>query len=461
MIYPKKWIEQRKQFTSEELISKAVEVAKWIENYGHKEEDREVWEVVPGEEQEKNALLLSDTGLYGGAAGISLFFLRLYLATKEERWLEHAKAGINYSIFSYKGEADFETNTDFLKGAAIGYLNGPAGSAYVASRLYEVVGEEKYKEFAIRVTKDLIHSANEEEGTLYWYGTYGIIGEGSLILYLLDAYDTYGDEEFLKAARKAGRYILNRKEKAPNGGYRWYAMDTKLFPTIQKPGGYFPGFEYGAAGSGYILSLLYEYTEDLDFLETSKGAAEYITSLAVTSEDGKAALIPYNDTYLTDLFYLGVCQGPIGTSRLFYKLYEITKEESYKDFVLKLTNGILAAGAPAKHSPGYWRTNCYCCGAAGMLEHFVNVHKLTGDGIYLQAAHEAAETLIGESTYDFEKKITNWYTSWNRHEPWISKAYTGLYHGSAGCASSLIALAQYLKEESYTPYLEDPYKDLY
>ena len=31
MIYPKKWIEQRKQFTSEELISKAIEVAKWIE----------------------------------------------------------------------------------------------------------------------------------------------------------------------------------------------------------------------------------------------------------------------------------------------------------------------------------------------------------------------------------------------------------------------------------------------
>ena len=84
MIYPKKWIEQRKQFTSEELIGKAIEVAKWIENYGHKEEDREVWEVVPGEEQEKNALLLSDTGLYGGAAGISLFFLRLYLATKRK-----------------------------------------------------------------------------------------------------------------------------------------------------------------------------------------------------------------------------------------------------------------------------------------------------------------------------------------------------------------------------------------
>ena len=194
--------------------------------------------------------------------------------------------------------------------------------------------------------------------------------------------------------------------------------------------------------------------------EIAKKAAQYIQNIADYSEDGEAALVKYNDTYLTDLYYLGVCQGPIGTSRLFYKLYRITGDESYKDFVIKLTNGLLAAGAPTKHSDGYWRTNCYCCGAAGMLEHFLHVHKLTGNSVYLDAAYEAAEAIIGESTY--QHKVRNWYTSWNRHEPDRSEAYVGLYHGSGGCAASLLALAQYIEDKTYLPgYLEDPYQDLY
>ena len=95
-----------------------------------------------------------------------------------------------------------------------------------------------------------------------------------------------------------------------------------------------------------------------------------------------------------------------------------------------------------------------------MLEHFLHMHRFTGDDRYLQAAYDAAEASIGESTYD--KKIRKWYTSWNRHEPDRSVAYIGLYHGSGGCASALLAFRQYLEGgEVLPPYLEDPYKDLY
>ncbi len=447
--------------TSERLIEKSIETAEWIEQYAHEEGDTKYWDVLPGQEQE-GAFLLKPTGIYGGAPGVAFFFLRLYRATGEKKYLENAKAGVNYAISRYRGTEDFLSDSDFLPGAEIGFLNGPAGGAFVASRLYEITKEEKFKDYAIRVTEDLITAAHDEDGKLFWYGQYGIIGEGSLILYLVDAYDTYGDRRYLDAAHKGAKYIVSQREEAPVGGYRWYAMDTEKFPTIGKAGGYFPGFEYGAAGSGYILSVVYEYTKDEELLETAKGAATYIQNVAVYSEDQESALVPYNDTYLKGLFYLGVCQGPVGTSRLFYKLYEITIDESYKKFILQLTRGILATGAPAKHSEGYWRTNCYCCGAAGMLEHFINIHKLTGQDEFLQAAKDAAETLIGESTYDFLKKYTNWYTQWNRHEPWKSEAYTGLYHGSAGCAASLLSLAQYLKGEDPGPsYLEDAYKNLF
>ncbi len=62
---------------------------------------------------------------------------------------------------------------------------------------------------------------------------------------------------------------------------------------------------------------------------------------------------------------------------------------------------------------------------AAMLEHFINVHKLTGENKYLDAAYEAAETLIGESTV--KGKLRNWYTAWNRHEPETSDPYQVLF----------------------------------
>lgn len=454
------WIKRFEPLTEEKLLTAAKETGDWINQYERKTGGMSCWDVLPGTETDRNAFLLKDTGIYAGAAGIALFNLRLYVATGDKEFLNKAEAGIDYIIASYRGVDDFKTDAEFLAGAAIGFLNGPAGGAYVATQIYKYTGEEKYKAFARQVTDDLIVAGNDTDKGLTWYGFYGILGEGGLVLYLLDAYESYGEEKYLKAADRAALYIANQKEDAPNGGYRWNVMPTENFPTIGKPGGYFPGFEYGAAGCGYILAQLYKKTKNQEYLRIAQKAAEYIYKLADFSDDGQAALVRYNDTYLTDLYYLGVCQGPIGTSRLFYVLYEITGQEKYKDFVLQLTNGILATGAPSKHSEGYWRTNCYCCGTAGMLEHFINIHKLSGDDKYLRAAYDAAETLIGESTY--KNRLRNWYTAWNRHEPETSDPYIGLYHGSAGCGSALLSLYEYISDKTYLPpYLEDPYKNLF
>lgn len=455
-----KWIKRFEPLNEKKLVETVYETIDWLEKYSHKNGEHLYFDVLPGKEVEEGALLLSDKGLYGGGAGIALLYLRLYVATKDEKWIEKSRQSLAYIIDGYNGIEVKEAPLPFLGGAEIGFLNGPAGGAYVASLVDKYTGENRYEAFVKQVTEDVINASHEEEKGSTWYGFYGMLGEGGLILYLIYAYATYKDERYLEYAIKTADYVANNKEIAPQGGYRWYVMPTDTFPTIGKAGGYFPGFEYGAAGCGYLLAKLYEITNDEKYLELAKGAAEYILNIADYSEDGDAALVRYNDTYLTDLYYLGVCQGPIGTSRLFYELFKITNDDSYKEFIIKLTNGILAAGAPSKHSEGYWRTNCYCCGAAGMLEHFINVHKLTGNKKYLDAAYEAAETLIGESTV--KNNLRNWYTAWNRHEPETSDPYIGLYHGTAGCASSLLTFSQYISTEgNLPPYLEDPYQTLF
>lgn len=455
-----KWIKRFEPLDQTKLIKMVYETIDWLEQYSHKNGEQLYFDVLPGKQVEEGALLLSDKGLYGGGAGIALLYLRLYVATKEVKWLEKSRQALAYVIDSYEGIEIKEAPLPFLGGAEVGFLNGPAGGAYVASLVDKYTGDNRYEAFVKQVTEDVINASHEEEKGSTWYGFYGMLGEGGLILYLIYVYEIYKDEKYLEYAIKTADYVANNKEDAPQGGYRWYVMPTDTFPTIGKAGGYFPGFEYGAAGCGYLLAKLYEITKDEKYLELAKGAAKYILNVADYSEDGSAALVRYNDTYLTDLYYLGVCQGPIGTSRLFYQLYKLTKDDSYKEFIIKLTNGILATGAPAKHSEGYWRTNCYCCGAAGMLEHFINVHKLTGNRKYLNAAYEAAETLIGESTV--RNKLRNWYTAWNRHEPETSDPYIGLYHGTAGCASALLSLSHYVGTgENVPPYLEDPYQALF
>ena len=439
----------------DELLKAAIQTAVWIDKYSHTKSDTKWWDVLPGIDLPEDAFLLKNTSIYAGAAGVALFYLRLYASTNDEAYLENAKAGINFCISKYRGQEEFKTDSDYLRGTVIGFLNGACGGAYVSSLLYQVTGEKKYMDYAIRVSDDLLSVATEDGDKLYWYGEYGIIGEGSLILYLIDSYERYGDERYLKAAIKGARYISSKKEESPWGGYRWYVMPTDTFPTIRKAGGYFPGFEYGAAGCGYILTKVYEKSGEKEFLDVAKGAAEYIMAIADVKKDG--VLVRYNDTYLTDLYYLGVCQGPVGTSRLFYALYENTKEPVYKDFLLKLTRGLINSKAPLIHSRGYWRTDCYCCGGAGMLEHYVNIYRLTKDKEYLELAYNAAESVIGESTE--EGNTRRWYTAWNRHEPHTSDAYVGLYHGSAGNASALLYLRDCIESDKIKlPYLEDAYK---
>ena len=136
------WIKAFAPLDRQRLLQTAAESVNWIEQYGHVDGDVESWDVMPGKQVEKDALLLDDASLYAGAAGIALLYLKYYVATEQEKYLRKAEAGIRYVIRKYRGKEDFATEVPFLQGAYIGYLNGPAGGAYVAKELYKITGEE-------------------------------------------------------------------------------------------------------------------------------------------------------------------------------------------------------------------------------------------------------------------------------------------------------------------------------
>ena len=448
------WIDEFDELNNEKLLETVIEAADFLEDYEHETVDGIYWDIIPGKETGWNEVLTSITSLYGGTAGVALFFLRLYQVTGNERYLKKARKGIDFSFAHSEGIKAYENTGDgTLKGIPAGYFNGPTGIAYVSYYIYEESKEERYLDIVKRIAEDLQRATKADSLGICYSGTFGILSDGGLILFLIWAAEVLGEKSYLTTAIGAGLRILNLADKAESGS-RWIAMDSVAFGFGNK--GYFPGFFYGTAGTGYILAKLYGKTGKMAFLNGAVQAAEYIKSIAVVDEETNSALLPYNDPYKKDMYYLGVCQGPIGTSRLFYQLFLETEDQEYADWVIKLTNGILRAGAPKIHSKGYWHTYKYCCGTAGMIEHFVEIYRFTRDEKYLEAAREAAVKLIGDSVKENGKRT--WYSAWNRHAPNEVECWSGLYLGSAGAASALLYFYNHLKDNRrLTGYLEDPY----
>lgn len=444
----------------EAYLQTAYETAEYLESVERKDE----WGIyypatTEGVFSYPDTPLVSDTSFFGGAAGAAFFFLRLYLTDRNEKWLEKGKQLLDHVIGKYKGEETYrpDPQTPYPE-TANGFLAGPAGGAYVAHLYYLAGAGEKYGEYFRTVAQHLVKAFVPQETGVAITGSYAVLEEGGLINFLLYAYKVTGEAQYLDTAGGFADYIVSKAEAADGNGVRWYAFDSEGNGYGGK--GYFPGYFHGTAGSACLLLNVYKFLKKSIYLETAQKAAAYLLEIAETTEDGKALWIPYLDPLVTDLFYLGQCQGSAGTSKLFYLLYEITGEQKYLDTVIGLTDGILETGAPKLHSRGYWHVLNYCCGAAGMLEHFLHIHELTGEEKYLTAAEECAEVLISDS-YG-ESVGRRWYTVTNRHLPGEILVLSGLYNGGPGIAAALLKLYVFKTKKGDLPgYIDDPYENLF
>ncbi len=190
-----------------------------------------------------------------------------------------------------------------------------------------------------------------------------------------------------------------------------------------------------------MFAVLYGETKNEKYLSLAKDGVAYLMHIAVGDETGM--LIPYQDHPKTgptfDRFYLSTCHGPAGTTLVFRKLYELTGEEIYRDWVIWLSRGVIRAGAPESYSWGYWNSMCQCCGSAGLLEHFINVYELTRQSEFLTYAVRTADKMLSDSSTLYEG-LRTWYGAWTRTIPEKVVSYLGLYVGNAGCASALLSL---------------------
>jgi lantibiotic modifying enzyme len=178
----------------------------------------------------------------------------------------------------------------------------------------------------------------------------------------------------------------------------------------------------------YFLATLYGVTRERAFLDAALAGARYLQTIANT--DGGGFKVLHHEPGGEDLFYLAWCHGPAGTSRLFYRLAEVTQDDRWLDLVHRGARAILDSGVPEQRTPGFWNNISQCCGNAGVGEYFVTLQRIMPDPAYQTMIRRVVDDTLRRATREGDD--IKWTQAENRVQPDFLVAQTGFMQGAAG-----------------------------
>jgi lantibiotic modifying enzyme len=400
-------------------LDAAVKAARWIRTARIETPDGYVW--LTGPERPEGFDTVSH--LYTGGAGVVLFLLELAKATGDKVYREEAAAGADALIASLPERIRLDR-------AESGLYTGVAGIGFTLDRVFQETHDEKYRKAAVRC-RDLIHAAATPAGKgVEWDKVTDIIaGAAGTGLYLLRAAHRMDDPASRELAAKAGLRLIELGIPE-NGGLKW-RMDPE-FPRLT------PNFSHGTAGVAYFLATLHQETGRQEFLDAALAGARYLQSIANT--EGDTCLIFHDEPDNKNLYYLGWCHGPVGTSRLWIRLNQIDPKAGWLTWAKKGAKGILASGIPEKQTPGFWNNLGQCCGSAGVADFFLDLGKLTGDHTYTDYSRRVVRNLLKRATPTSGDGL-KWIHAEHRVKPEYTYAQTGYMQGAAGIGMALLRMA--------------------
>lgn len=204
--------------------------------------------------------------LYGGQAGIVLFFAALGRVTQESRWVEAAVAAAASLRRAVRGES---------RPRAVGVCTGSGSLIYSLTWIGRWLAGSGSTELAVELARELT-SARIENAT----GFDVEAGLAGALLALLVLKSATGEAWLLERARLCGRRLLAEQVEQTSGGAAWPGRDGRA-PA---------GFAHGAAGIAYALTRLYRLTGQAELLAAVRRAHAYERGLFVPAEANWPAL---------------------------------------------------------------------------------------------------------------------------------------------------------------------------
>lgn len=382
--------------------------------------------------------------LYHGSSGIALFYIELYRATEEPKYIETAIAAgkdicayvarqDNLTIGLYSGWPGYVTALTHLADAALQYGDKTSGNLFrdtASHALHKIHQQSSSLGSGIGWIEpapfgDITGITDEREVIDL---DVGAAGAGLTFLF---GYRAGLDDHALSWAKQTAERLLEVAEQTPDG-LRWFMMSDMPFPFTT------PNFSHGGAGVGYFLADLYRETKDQRYLDAAISAARYVQSRSVPAGDGH--LVCHNEEQQPPtLFYLGLCHGPTGTGRLMYLLAEITGDNEWMDWIGGNVAGLESTGAPQVRSKGLWQNFGQCCGDAGIGDYLLYLHRVTSKPDYLELAKSFGSGVLEQG--QTSGAALSWPQAEHRTRPDFIETQSGYMQGAAGLGSFLLHLA--------------------
>ncbi len=412
----------------------AIRCAQWIDRSAQDSSGGLAWPADP--------LKPASIGLdfYNGTPGVVSFFANLYQATGNPRWRERARRGGEYLV------AESARRGDALD---CGLYTGLAGLATTYMVLDATGVGSGWRETARQAAAQLAKRAKTVGDGVEWSDANDIIsGTAGIGLFLLDAAVKWKDAALGQLAARAGARLVQTAQPA-EGGWMW-------FPSASLQRNY-PNFAHGTAGVAYFMATLHQFTKAQGFPDAALAGARYLDAIA-TRRDGARAIF-HQSGGGEDRFYLSWCHGPVGTARLFYRLYQITEDIRWRQWIDELTAWIVASGAPEKQSAGYWNNVSQCCGNAGIGQYWIDLsrHPAAWTGTGLGARRYRVTTNTFARATDDAAGL-RWVQAENRTEPENLVAQTGFMQGAAGVGTFFLQLDAFARRVPWpTPLPDTPW----
>ena len=186
-----------------------------------------------------------------GTAGVAYFLARLFEETRDERFLDAARAGAaRLSSLADERCLVHHHTPDGEELYYLGWCHGPAGTGRLFHLLARLTGDAKWQAWLDRSARSLIDTGIPRARPDGFWNNVGICcGSAGVAEFALDVHRSSGDPELSSFARELTRDLLLRGTR-DEAGLRWEHAEHRVKPELLQTQ---TGYMQGAAGVGILL----------------------------------------------------------------------------------------------------------------------------------------------------------------------------------------------------------------
>jgi Lanthionine synthetase C-like protein/HopA1 effector protein family len=189
--------------------------------------------------------------LYGGTAGVGVFFSDLFAATRDPKFRGAALACLKQA---------FNCHESIAPASRPGLYTGWTGISMAAAHIGSVVAEERWIDESMRLAHTLDIAQTDAEPDL-------LSGLAGCIVGLLAIHRLTGGSTLVDLAQRIA-IDLERSAERHGDAYSWKPVAFRTNRNLT-------GFSHGAAGIGFAFARLFERTGDLTYRRAAERAFQY------------------------------------------------------------------------------------------------------------------------------------------------------------------------------------------